>query len=68
MLKIMQLHINKRNRLRMLMLRLDSMCLSAEIVSVIAHFAYWSNNEVVIGNGKTDSTRGCSALDTRNVG
>lgn len=50
MLKIMQLHINKRNRLRML--RLDSMCLSAEIVSVIAHFIHWSNNEVVSGNGK----------------
>ena len=54
MLKIMQLHINKRNRLRMLMLmlRLDSMCLSAEIVSVIAHFIHWSNNEAVSGNGK----------------
>ena len=46
----MQLHINKRNRLRML--RLDSMCLSAEIVSVIAHFTHWSNNKVVSGNGK----------------
>ena len=28
------------------------MCLSAEIVSVIAHFIHWSNNEVVSGNGK----------------
>ena len=34
----MQLHINERNRL--CVLRLDSMCLSAKIVSVNVHVIY----------------------------